>query len=44
VFLLYSVKGSRCRKLKICELNAVYSKAEEKEEGNLEYMLIASLI
>jgi hypothetical protein len=38
------VKGSRCRRLKVYELNAVYSKAEEKEEGNLEYMLIASFI
>jgi hypothetical protein len=25
------VKGSRCRRLKVCELNAVYSKAEEEE-------------
>jgi hypothetical protein len=39
-----SVKGSRCRRLKVCELNAVYSKAEEEEEGNLEYMLTVSLI
>jgi hypothetical protein len=38
------VKGSRCRRLKVCELNAVYSKAEEEEEGNLEYMLAVSLI
>jgi hypothetical protein len=41
---IVDVKGSRCRRLKVCELNAVYSKAEEEEEGNLEYMLTASLI
>jgi hypothetical protein len=39
-----TVKGPRCRRLKVCELNAVYSKAEEGEEGNLEYILIDSLI
>jgi hypothetical protein len=25
-----TVKGSRCRRLKVCELNAFYSKAEEE--------------
>jgi hypothetical protein len=38
------VKDSRCRRLEVYEFNAVYSKAEEEEEGNLEYMLIVSLI
>jgi hypothetical protein len=38
------VKGPRSRRLKVRELNAVYSKAEEGEEGNLKYMLTASLI
>jgi hypothetical protein len=41
---LITKHGSRCRRLKLCELNAVYSKAEEEEEGNLEYMLTAFLI
>jgi hypothetical protein len=41
---IQAVKGSRCRRLEVCELNAVYSKAEEEEEGNLEYMLTVSLI
>jgi hypothetical protein len=26
------VKDSRCKKLKVCELNAVYSKAKEKRK------------
>jgi hypothetical protein len=42
--VLLGVKGSRCRRLKVCELNAFYSKAEEGEEGNLKHMLTASLI
>jgi hypothetical protein len=32
VVLRSRVKGSRCRRLKVYELNAVYSKAEEEEE------------